>query len=172
MLISDKYRDLNRQLHHTRADYGKSSHKWAEVVFTKCAELDTTSVLDYGCGKGTLGLELPFAIQQYDPAITKYSTPPEPADIVICTDVLEHIEPDCLDDVLADLRRLTRKRGIFAIPDFPAIKTLADGRNAHLIVEELGFWTHKIANAGFTILESAVMDTSNPKYHYSVLEVE
>jgi 2-polyprenyl-3-methyl-5-hydroxy-6-metoxy-1,4-benzoquinol methylase len=65
---------------------------------------------------------------------------PEPHDIVACTDVLEHIEPDCLDDVLKDIRRCTKKVAFLLIATRPAIKVLADGRNAHLIQQPYTWW--------------------------------
>jgi hypothetical protein len=32
MLISDEYRDLNRQLHETRKDYGVGGYRWASDI--------------------------------------------------------------------------------------------------------------------------------------------
>jgi hypothetical protein len=69
---------------------------------------------------------------------------PDPADIVACTDVLEHIEPECLEDVLADLRRVTKKMGFFTIATRPAKKFLSDGRNAHLIQQDARWWLEKL----------------------------
>ena len=59
--------------------------------------------------------------------------------------MLEHIEPDCLDDVLLHLRTKVKKRLFFAISLRPAGKTLADGRNAHLIVESAEWWLERLA---------------------------
>jgi S-adenosylmethionine:diacylglycerol 3-amino-3-carboxypropyl transferase len=79
--------------------------------------------------------------------------PPEPHDIVVCTDVLEHIEPDCLDDVLADIRRCTKKAALLVVATRPAMKTLSDGRNAHLIQEDFKWWEPHIEKAGFRVLQ-------------------
>jgi hypothetical protein len=144
MLISDEYKDLNTQLHEERDDYGRSSGRHAGAILNLCAQYDTQDILDYGCGKAELNLYMPFAVKCYDPAISKYEGVPEPADIVVCTDVMEHIEPDCLDDVLDDLVRLTRKVCFMTIATRPAVKTLADGRNAHLIVESTAWWMLRI----------------------------
>ena len=109
-----------------------------------CAENDTQDVLDYGCGKATLHMQMPFGINNYDPAIPKYSAYPEPADIVICTDVMEHIEPECLDAVLDDLKRLT-KIGIYLnVAMYAALKHLPDGRNTHLIQEGREWWLPRL----------------------------
>ncbi len=101
-------------------------------------------ILDYGCGQRTLERDLGFAIRNYDPCISGLDAAPDPADLVVCTDVLEHIEPECLDEVLDDLQRLTRNAGFFVIATRPAEKTLPDGRNAHLIQEPLGWWMPKL----------------------------
>ena len=150
-LISNEYRRLNEQLHKDVSEYGKSGQRNAKGVMNLAMSLSTQDILDYGCGKSTLAKNLPFLIRQYDPAIPKYNELPEPAEIVVCTDVLEHIEPDCIDNVLAHLQKLTKQAGYFTIATRPAKKTLADGRNAHLIVEPAIWWLNKLAPL-FTIV--------------------
>ena len=49
---------------------------------------------------------LQLRIYHYDPAIPEWSAPPAPRRFVACIDVLEHIEPDLLDNVLDDLKRV------------------------------------------------------------------
>lgn len=140
MLITEEYRALNEKLHETNKGYGTSGHKWATYVQNLCKMVGSTDVLDYGCGKSTLAQNLPFTINQYDPAIVKYSMTPKPADIVVCTDVLEHIEPDCIVDVLRDICSLTKQLTFLCIANRPAKKVLEDGRNAHLIQENEMWW--------------------------------
>lgn len=141
MLISETYRALNRDLHHTRPDYGTSSHRWAAMLHS----IPGDPVLDYGCGKATL--DIPGrTIRRYDPAIEEWSALPEPSPLVVCTDVLEHIEPECLDDVLDDLRRVTLNLLFISVATRPAMKSLADGRNAHLIVEPRPWWRARIGD--------------------------
>lgn len=144
MLITEEYKNLNQKLHETNKSYGTSGHKWANPIIGLCEMIKSKDVLDYGCGKSTLAQNLPFEIKQYDPAIPKYSESPEPAHIVVCTDVLEHIEPECLDDVLADIRRLTKSICFLGIANRPAVKVLEDGRNAHLIQEDESWWLNKL----------------------------
>lgn len=140
MLITEEYRKLNEQMHLEKKSYGTSGVKLASYVKGVSEKLGTTDILDYGCGKGTLAANLPFDIHQYDPCVPEHARTPEPADIVICSDVLEHIEPDCLIDVLDDLYRVTKKSILLVIHHGPAKKHLADGRNAHLIQEDEQFW--------------------------------
>lgn len=141
MLITDSYRKLNSDLH-AGGNYGRHGDKWAAHVEQLVQQYDAATVLDYGCGQGSLARALGEIVSEYDPAISEKASPPLPADLVVCTDVLEHIEPDCLEDVLDDLRALTRKACFVVIATRPAQKFLADGRNAHLIVEPTDFW-HK-----------------------------
>ncbi len=113
------------------------------MVMSIAKKLGTNDILDYGCGKSMLARNLPFDIQEYDPAIKEFAKEPVPADIVVCTDVLEHIEPALLENVLAHLKSLVKKAGFFTVATRPAKKILADGRNAHLIVQDIDFWVYK-----------------------------
>ena len=62
---------------------------------------------------------------------------------MVCIDVLEHIEPAYLDNVLDDLQRCTDVIGVFTVACGPAMKILPDGRNAHLIQEPPEWWLPK-----------------------------
>lgn len=64
--------------------------------------------------------------------------------------MLEHVEPDCLSDVLSHIQELGFGGAFFIIDTVPAQKTLADGRNAHLIVEDLAWW-EKTLSAYFDV---------------------
>lgn len=156
-LITDEYRRLNEQKHKESLVFGTKGHKYADEILNLCSTYKTTDVLDYGCGKNTLAQSLPFIIKKYDPAIKQYSQEPEPADIVTCTDVMEHIEPDCLDSVLKHMASKTKKAAYFTICTVPAKKHLADGRNAHLIVEGTPFWVKKLDDH-FEIVSVLKMD--------------
>jgi hypothetical protein len=143
MKITPGYLEQNRALH-ARGSYGLSGQRWAPTVLNVCKVAGSRDVLDYGCGQRTREKSLGFPIRNYDPAIVGLDAPPEPADVVVCTDVLEHIEPECLDDVLDDLQRVTRRVGFFIIATRPADKTLPDGRNAHLIQQPKDWWLPKL----------------------------
>lgn len=144
VLISDSYRELNRKLHE-RPNYGVSGRLHANRVKSLSEQLRTRDILDYGCGKRTLETALGFPIRNYDPCIKGLDTPPAPADIVACIDVLEHIEQDLLDNVLDDLQRVTKRLGFLYIATRPARKTLPDGRNAHLIQQPVEWWLPRLA---------------------------
>jgi hypothetical protein len=137
---TDEYAQLQRDFHVARADYGVSGGRYSDQVLQMAQRMGTRDILDYGCGKCTLQKALPFPIQNYDPFIPEHAAPPEPADFVVCTDVMEHIEPGYVDSVLIDIQSLTKKAVFFQIATRPASKVLPDGRNAHLIVEDGNWW--------------------------------
>lgn len=144
MLITEEYRKLNGQLHEA-GNYGISGHKWAEDVRQLANICAARTILDYGAGQMTLARSLPDkTVLSYDPAIPDISEAPDPADLVVCGDVLEHIEPDCLEEVLDDLQRLTLRAVFLVVATRPAKKILADGRNAHLIQQPYSWWLPKI----------------------------
>lgn len=140
MLISESYRELQVELH-KNPDYGTSGYKMAERLMYLCGSRD---ILDYGCGKKTLEMALGFKIKNYDPCI-KGNEVAIPSEVVACTDVLEHIEPEHLEEVLADLRRVTKGVCYMTIASKPARKVLADGRNAHLIQEGVEWWLFRLS---------------------------
>ena len=143
-LISEEYRALNAQKHEQSAAYGNNADKYAHRVRELARTLGAHTILDYGCGKRALERSLGFAIQNYDPAFPATAALPAPADVVCCLDVLEHIEPDYLESVLDHLKEVTLMRGFFTVSTQPAKKHLADGRNAHLIVQPPEWWLPKI----------------------------
>lgn len=99
----------------------------------------------HNCGKGYLAKAIPWAIDEYDPAIAGKEESPKPADLVVCTDVLEHIEPDKIMLVLDDLRRCVRQMGYFVIHTGPSTKSLADGRNAHILQRDRRWWKTRLS---------------------------
>lgn len=144
--ISPKYAKLNQELHATCNHYGCKSHRHFNRVAAVMSNHQCRSVLDYGCGKGSLVRKFAESAPQvpcqgYDPGHPDYPGPPRQADMVVCTDVLEHIEPECLETVLRELRELSRI-GLFLVialrPD--SSKLLPDGTNPHKIVQGLDDW--------------------------------
>jgi hypothetical protein len=146
-LISPSYRDQQTELH-KNPDYGVASTHFAPVVSRIINDYKVQELLDYGAGKGRLAESLDvdhdITVQQYDPAIPEFSAEALESEMVACIDVLEHIEPELLDNVLDDLKRVTRSIGLFTVATEEAMKTLNDGRNAHLIVEPASWWLPKI----------------------------
>ena len=143
-LISPEMLELNRRLHRDNLAYGISGVRHAPAVIRLKQETGADSVLDWGAGKGHLAKALPFPIWQFDPAVPEFEETAKPADLVVCTDCLEHIEPEYLDVVLLDLRRCVRRYGYFTICTVAALKKYADGRNAHLIQQPKEWWLERL----------------------------
>ena len=156
-LISKQYLKQNRKLHKKSKGYGSSGYVWAPVVLHMMRDNGCKNVLDYGAGKGTLGVTLGDFVQNYDPVT--FPLDPKPADLLVCLDVLEHIEPEMLDAVLAHMRSLMKVCGLLTICTRPAQKNLPDGRNAHLIVEQEDWWVARLTGAGFIV---RIMETDHP----------
>jgi hypothetical protein len=142
-VITAEYKALNEQMHREREGYGVQGRYHIRQV-RLLARLVSRDILDYGCGKRLVERGLGFPIRNYDPGIPGLDARPDPADVVVCLDVLEHIEPELLDHVLADLARVTRRAGYFTVSVIPAKKTLPDGRNAHLIVQPREWWEDRL----------------------------
>lgn len=145
-LISPELIELNRKLHTEHLEYGVGGSKYADIAKDLMKRVQGQSLLDYGCGKGYLGKALDFPVWEYDPAIPGKDNLPRAADVVICADVLEHIEPERIDSVIKHIAKCTRKTAFFAIYSGPAKKTYSDGRNTHLIQEKQWWWINKLSH--------------------------
>lgn len=149
-LISEAYQKLNYELHRTDPTFGsKAGEKFGEAVSRFATAEKISTVLDYGCGKGTLKQTLAtirpdLQVSEYDPAVPGKTAKPSPAELVTCFDVMEHIEPDKLDEVLSHIQSVTLRRCIMLVCTCAATKVLADGRNAHLIVQSGEWWRDRL----------------------------
>jgi hypothetical protein len=161
------YRELYTKYHDDHAKFlaGKVSvehvkgiarmvYRWRERVRTRYPR-----ILDYGSGKGFQYLTkrihekwggiLPHC---YDLGVFHLAKRPEGRfDIILCTDVMEHLEAEDVPDVLADLRAYTgdrRPASIYLnICCRLAWKKFDDGSNLHKTVEEPDWWEQKIEEA-------------------------
>jgi hypothetical protein len=146
--ISPEYLEEQIKLH-KNPNYGMASIGFAPIVAQIIDHMSPQTVTDYGAGKchlkktlDSLGVD-GYQYQPFDPAFPEYG-PALEADLVCCIDVLEHIEPELLDNMLLDLARVTKKIGFFSVHTGPAKKQLSDGRNAHLIQESDSWWIPRL----------------------------
>lgn len=150
-LASDSYRKQLSSLHR-REKWGADGEKHTLAVKAMIAETGARTVLDYGCGRGLLAESMkPQRVMEYDPGIPGKEGMPKPVDLTVCTDVLEHVEPDKLDQVLDHIYRLSALAAYIVIATRPANAVLPDGRNAHLIVQDAQWWQDKLASCGWRI---------------------
>lgn len=150
-LASPEYR-AQLQTKHRGMRWGKSGASHAPEVLAFATELGATSVLDYGAGRATLAAALPtLKVCDYDPGTAAHDLP-KPADLVVSTDVLEHVEPDKVDAVLQHQYLLARKGAYFVIALGAARELLPDGRNAHLLIQPAEWWLAKLKDTGWRTL--------------------
>jgi 2-polyprenyl-3-methyl-5-hydroxy-6-metoxy-1,4-benzoquinol methylase len=162
-LISRDYVAEQRTLHARPNGYGGKGDKWVREVEGLVITYDAFSVLDYGCGQGRLIAALKLMdhlnhlrFDEYDPAVAGKDKLPGFADLVICTDVLEHIEPEKLDSVIDHLQMLARKAIFLVVATRPSNKILSDGRNAHLTVAPASWWSDRVSRVtGWHVLQSS-----------------
>lgn len=156
--ITYDYLKEQKRLHDLPKGYGGGGGKWAEAVEQIAKEHDCKTILDYGCGQGKLGRQLKnngFDVTDYDPAIRgkdfigKYNT----FDIVTCTDVLEHIEPDRLPIVIDHIYSLSNVLVFLVIAQRPSNKWLLDGRNAHLTIQPTSWWLERLLHPRWEEIE-------------------
>ena len=107
------------------------------------------SILDYGCGKA-LHHPPEWRATLYDPAVPKYSTPPQGQyDLVICTDVLEHIPEEHIDRIVAQLKQYSKGWLYVSVccrlaKDKLTMPNSMKRYNAHVTVKPQAWWRQRI----------------------------
>ena len=144
-LISEEYKNVLRKIHSSEA-WGQASANYIDEILTHINEFK--NVLDYGAGCGNFKTDMSkysnIDIIEYEPGRPELENNNIPCEFVVCVDVLEHIEPEFIENVLMDLKRVTLKKGFFTICTRPAQRILPNGWNAHLIQEDNSWWISKI----------------------------
>lgn len=143
--ISPEYLELNKQLHINNTSWGSSARLRTMGALSLIDAVDAKMILDYGCGKGLMKKQTGVEMDEYDPAISdKQIIPKSSYDIVICTDVMEHVEPQYVDAVLKEINSLASRGAYFIIYLVPALHKLPDGSNCHRTVQPAQWWVEKI----------------------------
>lgn len=161
-MISQDYKKVLTDIH-AKTKFGKR-RKLPSMLEDYITEKNPKSILDFGCGKGnlveTLKEKYPYReILGFDPANPKYDMSLCKVDMIISTDVLEHIEPNLLADTLLEIK--AHSKYIFhLISCAPAKLILPDGRNAHLIQETPEWWKQQFANLGYTVTKEHYTELS------------
>lgn len=144
-LISDKYRAMLIELRQTKKGWGGDGAKHAKEVLKLRMEWECMTILDYGCGTGGLEKAVhPIRVSGFDPGVVGKEGMPKPCDLVVCSDVLEHVEADKLGNVLDHIYRLSGVGAYIVISTRPAIAALPNGQNAHLVIEDAAWWCQTI----------------------------
>lgn len=147
-LISQAYCKMNADIYNSsKRSAGGAKH--AEIVKTIAPKWDTRTILDYGCGQGAFKeafdlIDKDIAVMEYDPAIEgKTRLPVNGSDLIVCTDVLEHIESEKIDAVMSHIFSCMLKGGYFIISLCETKVWLPDGRNAHVLFKPVEWWLAK-----------------------------
>jgi hypothetical protein len=148
-MISEEYKKQLNQLQKRKKFTQKNF--WYDEVKKFLSEHQPESVIDFGCANGVLVDQIKqdfkyiSRVDGYDPGVIEYEKfPDQKYDILISTDVFEHIEPEYLDSTLEAIDNLFLNFAWIIIACYPAKKFLPDGRNAHLTVEPPEWWMEKI----------------------------
>lgn len=154
-MISDSLKQAYTEIHRN-TPFGKRA-KIPPYLKDFINDKKPSSILDFGCGKGNLVKVLSesypdIKILGYDPANPEYDIAVPLVDMIISTDVLEHVEPANIKSVI-ELLHIKAPLQYHLISCAPAKLILPDGRNAHLIQETPDWWRNKFVNAGFRVIK-------------------
>ena len=179
-MISDKLKTVYKNIH-KETPFGKRAKipRYLKYIIKKAKP---KSIVDFGCGKGalvkTLKEEYPdIKVIGIDPGVMEFDDPLPKVDLIISTDVLEHVEPDMIDETLKEIQ--SKSRYVYhLISCAPAKLILPDGRNAHLIQESGEWWRDKFESLGYNIIKdewneftkySKQLKRELPVKHYYIL---
>ena len=162
-MITESYRDTLIEHRKTNPEWGGSAVRNAgdHIVRWLNKRKDITSVLDFGCGIGTLGkyvqgergIDGDIEWHEYDPSIPGKDTLPDRMfDAIVTTDVMEHIEPESLDGTLDWLCEHAAHWQFHHIDCNLNAKHLPDGRSVHLIVKPMTWWESTIVLPGWKLV--------------------
>jgi len=149
-IISNSYLQEQIKLHQNNK-YGMASVQHAPNIKKIMVDNNLKSISDFGAGKKRLltslhGLNFTdFEYYPYDPVFDDYGLP-QPADLVCCIDVMEHVEEEYADNVLDEIKNITLKFVYFSISIRPAGKLLSDGTNAHINIKMPRWWITKLCS--------------------------
>ncbi len=137
--------DQYKEIHKKHSGYGKGGNAHYYYIATIIYYQGYRGAIDFGCGKGGLADQLDrqsgFTCDRYDPAIPGIDVLPDKRtyDVVVNTDVLEHIPEAELDSVLHVFRKLSENAII--IPHLSrATRILPNGENAHCTIKTPSEW--------------------------------
>jgi len=134
-----------------------------------------TSLIDYGCGKGSLVKYYKNTIQTvegYDPCVEEFENiPNKKYDVLISIDVLEHFELEYLTENLYLLNSLFEKAAYIDVNTQASKVFLSDGRNTHLIQEQPNWWQNQILlNMNVKIVNQFWRDNTKKSNYIFILE--
>ncbi|MCV6598921.1 MAG: class I SAM-dependent methyltransferase [Alphaproteobacteria bacterium] len=186
-LLNEKYINQYEELHNSKEDFGTSSLSFIEEICFIINIYKPKTILDYGCGKGVLADKLQEIyknkkIYKYDPAIKEYSKiPVNKVDMVINTDVLEHIPEQDIPNILEHISSICRF-AYFNLHHAKAQNILPNGENAHCTVKDPDWYDNIIGkyfknithlssrNSYNTVVITKKLNKKNKKKYYEIID--
>lgn len=135
---------IYKDMHIKNIGYGATGARYTDRIIAHINKYKPESILDFGCGKGKLLNSLKthcIDIDEYDPAIigkdkiSKYQY-----DLIITTDVLEHLYEDEIQAICNEFMALSPQTMFHVICTRIAGNLLPDGSNAHKTVKNIEWW--------------------------------
>jgi len=147
--VIQEYYNIYLQYYKDGKVYGTSSEDLLDFIAPHVIGLNPKSILDYGCGRSSLIRNFwndgKRELYKYDPAIREYrDIPIEKVDLVLCTDVLEHIPIGFMPKFLYNLSNFSQK-AIISVSFVPARQKLSNGKNAHITLLKQAKWEELLA---------------------------
>ena len=134
---------------------GEALAEYKHNIYDVIKNNNVKTILDYGCGKAKFhsilfnnkkvpGSPIGVNITPYDPAVAQFSNKPTGQfDLVLCIDVMEHVQEDKVEEVLKDIFTFSN-RIFLTITCYPATQVLLNGKNAHYTIKEPDWWKEKL----------------------------
>jgi len=151
--MNDEYYKKEYEALHANGWFnGKSCLLHKKGMYKTVKETNSQTLLDYGSGKGhqysvhNLDKYWGVVVDCYDPYVKEFSIlPNKKYDGVVCTDVLEHIPEDKLDDLISTIFSKATKFVYFCVCTRAALKKFSDGSNVHVTIKTPEYWQEKIS---------------------------
>jgi len=144
--LYDLYLKQAKLLHQNPSKWrGTTLTHYIEDINALIKDKHLKTILDYGCGKAKFHPK-EWNADKYDPAVPEYSEKPTGRyDLVICTDVLEHIPQNHLDEVIEDIFNYSDQWVFISVCCRKAKEILPNGYNAHATIESTKWWKDKFS---------------------------
>ncbi len=138
-----------RAMHAKKKFSGASLEPHIKEINALIKDNNCQTILDYGCGQAQCHKDKKIrGAILYDPYVDSYSVKPEGSfDLVICTDVLEHVPEDEVGKVLIELMNYTNKVLYLAICTKAAGKKFSNGENVHVTIKPKEWWESMLSTA-------------------------
>jgi len=145
--MNDNYYQIYAKTNYA-SDESRQGHlsRFVSPIINIAQKCHCKTALDYGCGRGWLSRELTkkgLPCDGYDP-YSGFTDIKSQYDMVISTDVLEHLTLDELIEAAEHIKSLKPKVMFHSVFHKKAKLILPDGTNAHKTIENPEWWKNKL----------------------------